>query len=186
MKVPNLPACIWTIGHSTRTIDEFVALLQQHEIALLADVRRFPGSRRLPHFHTDALQASLAARGIDYQWFPGLGGRRRAAKDSPNDGWRNAAFKGYADHLHSEEFQDAFASLCEAACQRRTALMCAELLWWRCHRSLVSDVLKFHGAEVLHIQDEKHLSQHPYTAPARKVGGQLAYPSMGGDPLRIS
>lgn len=179
----NAPLTIWTIGHSTRSIEAFVALLQHHRIEAIADVRRFPGSRRLPHFGEEALRASLREHGMEYRLITQLGGRRRAAPDTPNTGWRNASFRGYADHLGSDEFDDGLRFLLDLAGQRRTAMMCAEVLWWRCHRSLVSDVLKLRGIEVLHIQDEKQVSTHPFTAPARLVAGKLSYAPTGGEPL---
>ncbi len=178
------PACIWTLGHSTRTIEAFIALLQAHRIEAIADVRRFPGSRRLPQFGEQALCQSLAEAGIDYRWIGELGGRRRPAADSANVAWRNASFRGYADHLASAEFAAGLERLLELAASRRTAMMCAEVLWWRCHRSLVSDVLKVRGIEVLHIQDENPAEPHPYTAPARLVDGQLCYEPDRGEPAR--
>lgn len=177
------PNQIWTIGHSTRTLDEFIALLKQHSITALADVRRHPGSRRLPQFGSEALAATLPEQGIHYQWIPELGGRRRATRDSINNGWRNSSFKGYADHMASAEFAHGIEQLTALAQQQPTAMMCAELLWWRCHRSLVSDLFKFRGWQVHHIQDATHLNDHPYTAPARDVDGQLLYPAAGGEPL---
>ena len=177
------PDTIWTVGHSTHTIEAFIALIQHHHIEAIADVRRFPGSRRLPHFGEDALRASLAEHGIDYRFIPQLGGRRRAAPDTPNTGWRNASFRGYADHIASKEFENGIEELMAIAGRRRTAMMCAEVLWWRCHRSLVSDVLKLRGIQVLHIQDPKQVSEHPYTAPARLINGRLSYAPHGGEPL---
>ncbi|UAW97258.1 DUF488 domain-containing protein [Halopseudomonas nanhaiensis] len=179
----NAPHTVWTIGHSTHSIEAFIALLQHYDIEAIADVRRFPGSRRLPHFGEDALRASLLEHGIEYRLIPQLGGRRRAAPDTPNTGWRNASFRGYADHIASEEFDEGLRILLELAGQRRTSMMCAEVLWWRCHRSLVSDVLKVRGIEVLHIQDAKQIGEHPFTAPARLVAGKLSYAPSGGEPL---
>jgi uncharacterized protein (DUF488 family) len=166
---------IWTIGHSTRTLDEFVGVLEHYGVRAIADVRRHPGSRRLPQFGQAALQESLERRGLVYLWIAELGGRRRPVKDSPNVAWRNTSFRGYADHLESHEFQQGLKTLLEFADTQATAMMCAELLWWRCHRALVSDVLKLHGMEVVHIQDEKHLTEHPYTSPAKVEAGHLRY-----------
>ncbi|HQZ79131.1 MAG TPA: DUF488 domain-containing protein [Steroidobacteraceae bacterium] len=166
---------IWTIGHSTRSLDEFLELLADHRLEAVADVRRFPGSRRYPHFAQAALSATLAERGIAYHWIPALGGRRRARPDSPNTGWRNASFRGYADHIGSAEFSRGLDELLQLADRLRTALMCAEAVWWRCHRSLIADVLRSRGIEVVHILDAKHSVVHPYTAPARIVHGQLSY-----------
>lgn len=168
---------IWTIGHSTRSLEEFLGLLAQYRIEAVADVRRFPGSRRYPHFAGEALAQSLPAHGVAYQWLPKLGGRRRPHADSPNTGWRNESFRGYADHLASPEFAEGLAELLALAARARTAMMCAETLWWRCHRSLISDVLRLRGIEVIHIQDATHSTVHPYTSPARVVDGQLSYPA---------
>ena len=135
------PAAIWTIGHSTRTLEEFLALLAAYSIEAIADVRRFPGSRRQPQFARDVLAACLPAHGVGYQWFPQLGGRRRTRPDSPNNAWRNAAFRGYADHLASAEFAEGLAARLAYAARQRTAVMCAEAVSWRCHRSIISYVL---------------------------------------------
>ena len=166
---------IWTIGHSSRTLDEFLALLAQHGIEAIADVRRFPGSRRQPWFARESLEASLAVRDIAYLWVPALGGRRRPRADSPNVAWRNASFRGYADHLGSAEFAGGLDEVLELAARRRTAIMCAEVLWWRCHRALISDVLKVRGIEVVHILDEKHATAHRYTSAAHVEAGRLDY-----------
>jgi uncharacterized protein (DUF488 family) len=166
---------IWTIGHSTRSLDELVALLAQYGIQAIADVRRHPGSRRLPWFARDALEKSLPAQGLAYLWLPALGGRRRARPDSPNTAWRNASFRGYADHIGSEEFAAGLDELLELAGRLRTALMCAELLWWRCHRALIADVLTVRGIEVVHILDAKQSKVHPYTSAARVLDGRLSY-----------
>ncbi|HET7811793.1 MAG TPA: DUF488 domain-containing protein [Steroidobacteraceae bacterium] len=166
---------IWTIGHSTRTLDELLALLAPFEVQAVADVRRHPGSRRQPWFLREALEASLPPRGFKYRWIPALGGRRRARPDSTNDAWRNASFRGYADYIETPEFADGLEVLLDLARQRRTAMMCAEILWWRCHRALIADVLKFRGIEVVHILDEKHAVAHPYTSAARIVDARLSY-----------
>src|SRR5580698_5069158 len=142
---------LWTIGHSTHPLDEFLALLARHEIEAVADVRRFPGSRRLPQFNHDALAAALGARDIRYEPFPELGGRRTPRPDSTNLAWRNASFRGYADYMETAEFQGAIARLLPIARARRTTVMCAEALWWRCHRSLIADYTKAAGHTVLHI-----------------------------------
>jgi uncharacterized protein (DUF488 family) len=166
---------IWTIGHSTRTLEEFLGLLDEYGIEAIADVRRFPGSRRYPYFASEALAESLPAHGIAYRWLPELGGRRKVQPGSPNTAWRNASFQGYADHLASPEFATGLEKLLELAAERRTSLMCAEAVWWRCHRSLIADVLKLRGIEVVHIIDAKHTTVHPYTSAARIVDGQLSY-----------
>ena len=174
---------IWTLGHSTRSIEDFIALLRHYRIEAVADVRRFPGSRRLPQFGQEALRASLQEAGIVYQLITELGGRRRPAADSVNTAWRNTSFRGYADHTATPEFATGLARLQQLAATRRTSMMCAEILWWRCHRSLVSDVLMVSGTRVMHIQDEKHIEEHPYTRPARLYRGQLTYDATRGKPL---
>lgn len=166
---------IWTVGHSSRPLDEFLALLAQQRVEVLADVRRFPGSRRQPQYAQDALAASLARKRIRYCWLPALGGRRRARADSPNGAWRNASFRGYADHMASEEFARGMDELLALAAGRRTAIMCAEAPWWRCHRALIADQLCVAGIEVVHILDRTHSVAHPMTAPARIVRGALSY-----------
>jgi len=180
------PATVWTIGHSTRSLEQLIEILRHHQIEAIADVRRFPGSRRLPQFGEATLREGLEAHGLHYQWIEELGGSRRPRKDwqTPSLAWRNSSFRGYADHLRSDEFNRGLQRLLEMAAHRRTAMMCAEVLWWRCHRSLVSDVLKIRGIEVLHIQDEKPPAAHPFTAPARLVDGQLSYAEGKGESLR--
>jgi uncharacterized protein (DUF488 family) len=166
---------IWTIGHSTRPLDQFLELLAQHGVQAIADVRRFPGSRRQPQFGQDALRSALVAHGLVYHWFPALGGRRRPRAGSPNTAWRNASFQGYADHIESDEFAGGLSELLALAARLRTTLMCAELLWWRCHRALIADVLSVRGIAVVHIQDEKHAIPHRYTSAAHIVHGRLTY-----------
>ena len=176
---------IWTIGHSIRSLDEFLTLLAQYRIETVADVRRFPGSRRYPQYMETNLRASLAEHDVEYRWLPALGGRRKPLPDSLNSAWRNASFRGYADHLDSAEFADGMRDLLELAVRRRTALMCAELLWWRCHRSLIADVLCVRGIEVVHILDTTHTTAHPMTAPARIVDGQLTYAAKDDDAQQV-
>jgi uncharacterized protein (DUF488 family) len=168
-------ATIWTIGHSTRAIEEFLGLLQEYRIETIADVRSFPGSRKYPHFGQQALAEALAAHELGYAWLPALGGRRRASPDSPNTAWRNAAFRGYADYMASTAFEQGMARLLDLASRSRTALMCAEAVWWRCHRSLIADTLCVRGIDVMHILDAGHSSPHPMTQPARIVDGRLTY-----------
>lgn len=180
----SLPPSIWSVGHSTRTIEAFISLLQHHGIKAIADVRRFPGSRRLPQFSSANLAASLAEHDIAYQWFEELGGRRRASSASVDSAWRNASFRGYSEHVHSAEFESGLCSLLKLAEAYPTAMMCAEVLWWRCHRSMISDVLKLRGIEVRHIQDEKRITVHPYTSPARLLDGNLSYAEDAGEPLK--
>jgi uncharacterized protein (DUF488 family) len=181
--MPDDPATIWTIGHSTRTLQEFLGLLSDYRIEAIADVRRFPGSRRHPHFASDALAATLPAHGIAYQWLPKLGGRRKVQPGSPNTAWRNASFQGYADYTATAAFAEGLAELLKLAASKRTALMCAEAVWWRCHRSIISDVLKLRGIEVIQIIDTSHSTSHPYTSPARIVDGQLSYAAPQGELL---
>ncbi|HKB64496.1 MAG TPA: DUF488 domain-containing protein [Pyrinomonadaceae bacterium] len=166
---------IWTIGHSTRSADEFKEVLLSHKIEALVDVRSFPGSRRYPHFNKPELAGSLEAIGILYAHNPKLGGRRRPNPDSKNAAWKNASFRAYADHMESEEFKQGVEELLEVASTHRTAIMCAEALWWRCHRSLIADYLKSKGFTVIHIIDGKKTEAHPYTPAARIVEGRLSY-----------
>ena len=167
---------IWTIGHSTRSIDEFISLLAQNEIKLLVDVRAFPGSKRYPQFNKDALAESLNAPGIRYEHFPELGGKRKPKPDSRNTAWRNASFRGYADCMETEQFQKGIERLLDVAAEAGpTAIMCAEAVWWRCHRSLIADYLKARGVEVLHVLGANKVEPHPYTSAARIVNGELSY-----------
>ena len=167
---------IWTIGHSTREIDEFISLLKENEIKLLVDVRAWPGSKRYPQFNKDVLAESLTAHGIRYEHFPQLGGKRKSKPDSRNTAWRNASFRGYADYMETEQFQEGIERLLAvAAGAGPTAIMCAEAVWWRCHRSLISDSLKTRGLEVLHILGANKVEPHPYTPPARILNGELSY-----------
>ncbi len=169
------PHEVWTIGHSTRPLDAFVALLADHRIEVLADVRRFPGSRHNPQYQTAGLAAAMPGFGIEYRHFPALGGRRRTTPDSPNLAWRNASFRGYADYMASGEFAAAFAELFELAGRRRLAMMCAELLWWRCHRSMLADDFSLRGWKVMHILAPGQLAEHAFRVPARLVDGQVVY-----------
>jgi uncharacterized protein (DUF488 family) len=167
---------IWTIGHSTRTIDDFISLLNENGIKLAADVRMFPGSKRYPQFGREALAKSLGESGIRYEHFPELGGRRKAKLDSRNTAWRNASFRGYADYMETEQFQKGIERLLEVAAEAGpTAIMCAEAVWWRCHRSLIADYLKARGVEMLHIPGANKVDPHPYTPAARIVNGELSY-----------
>jgi uncharacterized protein (DUF488 family) len=143
----------------------------------VADVRRFPGSRRLPQYSAPALEGSLAARDIAYRWLPELGGRRRPDRDSPNDAWRHPAFRGYADYVATEEFAGGLFELLMLAEGLRTVIVCAEVLWWRCHRRLIADVLVSLGVEVVHIRDEHNAEPHRLAPPARIVRGRLTYAS---------
>ncbi|HEY5767375.1 MAG TPA: DUF488 domain-containing protein [Candidatus Udaeobacter sp.] len=184
---------IWTIGHSTRTIDDLISLLKENEIKLLVDVRAWPGSKRYPQFNRDALAESLNAHGIRYEHFPELGGKRKSKPDSRNTAWRNASFRGYADYMETQQFRTGVERLLafarsgglgsrrnerdgwEAVTPCRTAIMCAEAVWWRCHRCLIADYLKARGLEVLHVLGANKVEPHPYTSAARIVNGELSY-----------
>lgn len=167
---------IWTIGHSTRTIEEFVRALQAHGISLVADVRLLPGSKRYSQFNKERLAKSLIDHAIEYEHFPELGGRRKPRRDSRNTAWRNEAFRGYADHMETAEFSEGIARLQEIAERNgAVAIMCAEAVWWRCHRSLIADYLKAQGAEIIHIMNAKKTEPHPFTSAARFVDGKLNY-----------
>jgi uncharacterized protein (DUF488 family) len=166
---------IWTIGHSTRSSEKFIALLTAHAMMLVADVRRFPGSRKHPQFGQAALQAALRSAGLEYVHLPELGGRRQPRADSPNTAWRNEAFRGYADYMQSDDYRSGIERLLRLAGRARTVVMCAEALWWRCHRALIADDLKVLGAQVLHIRGAVEVQEHPYTAAARILNGKLSY-----------
>ena len=166
---------IWTVGHSTRTASELRDVLTAHGIELVVDVRRFPGSRRLPHFGAAALETNLGKAGFGYHALPALGGRRKPIPDSPNDAWRHVAFRGYADHVASDEFAEGLEELLMLAHGLRTAIMCAELLWWRCHRRLIADVLVSLDFPVFHIRDADSVEPHRLAAPARLENGVLTY-----------
>lgn len=166
---------IWTIGHSTRSIDDFVDILHQHKIEVLADVRHFPGSRRFPHFNKPELNKALADERVRYEHFVDLGGRRAAKPDSHNLAWRNESFRGYADYMETPPFGAAIQRLVELTSTGRTAIMCSEAVWWRCHRSLIADFLKVDGWQVLHIMDAAKTQEHPYTSAAAIVDGKLSY-----------
>ena len=178
-KEPKSRSRIWTIGHSTRKIDIFVELLKENGIKLVADVRMFPGSKRYPQFGREALGRSLNEVGIRYEHFPELGGRRKAKPDSKNTAWRNEMFRGYADYMETKDFQKGVERLLELAEKSgATAIMCAEAVWWRCHRSLISDYLKGRGVEVLHILDRGKVESHPFTSAAKIVNGELSYKAL--------
>jgi uncharacterized protein (DUF488 family) len=166
---------VWTVGHSNRTIDDFITLLRSHHIELLADVRRFPGSKRYPHFNREALAPALKEHGIDYQHFEDLGGRRDTKPDSPNSAWRNEGFRGYADYMESDAFRSGIERFVAEATKRPAALMCAEVLWWQCHRSMIADYLKAAGAQVLHILGPEKTEEHRLSKPAQIVDGKLTY-----------
>jgi uncharacterized protein (DUF488 family) len=171
---------LWTIGHSTRPIDAFVGLLHTHRVELLADVRRFAGSRAHPQYHADRLGPALESAGVLYHPMPALGGRRAPTPDAPPTGWRVAGFRGYAEYIQGDEFAAALGELADLAGGVRTAIMCAEAVWWRCHRRIIADVLVSLGAAVHHIGD-RGAEPHRLAPPAHLVGGVLSYaPADGG------
>lgn len=172
---------LWTIGHSTRDWDVFVAMLRQADIAALADVRRFAGSRRNPQFSGETMARMLSEDGIAYLPMPELGGRRPARPDSSNTAWRNAGFRGYADYMATDGYLAARTRLESLARERRVAVMCAEAMWWQCHRSLIADDFKARGWEVIHLLSPGREQAHPYTSAARIVDGRLDY-SLPADP----
>ena len=157
------------------SIEDFLARLRSFQIELLADVRSFPGSRRYPQFNQKSLMSSLVSSGIRYEHFRELGGRRRARPDSPNVVWRNESFRGYADYMETEDFRAGVARLLGLAGKQRVAIMCSEAVWWRCHRSMISDYLKVKGIEVVHIMSEGKSEVHPFTSAARVLNGELSY-----------
>jgi uncharacterized protein (DUF488 family) len=174
-----MPLELFTIGHSTHSAEEFVALLEQHKIGLLADIRRFPGSRKYPHFNRENLESILQQAGIEYRWLEELGGRRNKAKQVAvdNGGLRNASFKNYADYMQTPEFRAAIEKLLALATQKRTAYMCSESVFWRCHRRLVSDYLLALGHAVWHIMPTGDLRPHTLTEGAQVSRGNVTYPS---------
>ena len=166
---------IWTVGHSTRTAEDLLDLLREHSIKALVDVRSFPGSRRYPHFNKEELSNWVPSAGIEYIHMPVLGGRRKPRADSRNAAWQNAGFRGYADYMETSDFQNGVEKLLEVACAKPTAIMCAEALWWRCHRGLIADYLKVRGIGVIHIIAAGKSEDHPFTSAARIVEGRLSY-----------
>ncbi len=169
-------ATLYTIGHSTRTLDELIETLQAHSVAALADIRAFPMSRRLPHFNRESLEKSLPAAGIEYLWTKQLGGRRGTIRDdSPNIALRNPSFRNYADYMLTGEFQHAAGELVQRAEKTRLAYMCAERVYFRCHRMLVSDWMVAHGHEVFHIDGAGPAKPHKLLPEARVIDGELIY-----------
>jgi len=166
---------IWTIGHSTLKIDEFSKILAAFDIKIIADIRGLPGSTRYPHFNKENLEATLSEINIKYFHLKNLGGRRKTRKDSKNLGWRNESFRGYADYMETEDFINAVNELEKIAVENRVALMCAEVLWCRFHRSIIADYLKLNGWKVIHIMSITKAEEHSYTQPARIIQGKLKY-----------
>ena len=172
---------IWTVGHSTRSAEEFLAHLQAQDINGVADVRAFPNSRRHPHFGREKLREFLAVTGTDYRHFPALGGLRKPRVDSRNGAWKNQSFRGYADHMQTAEFTEAIDALIDFCRDRRVAVMCAEALWWQCHRMLIADALVVRDVDVLHIMSTRGGSAaqpHTLTPFARPDGRWVLYPAL--------
>jgi uncharacterized protein (DUF488 family) len=167
---------VFTLGHSTLPIERFVALLKVYDIERLVDIRTIPGSRHNPQFNDTALADTLKAEHLEYLHMRALGGLRRARKDSPNTGWRNANFRGYADYMQTEAFQNALESLIDMSRRKRVAIMCAEAVPWRCHRSLVADALNVHGVPAIEILSESSYRTHTLTPFAEVHGLQITYP----------
>jgi uncharacterized protein (DUF488 family) len=169
---------IYTIGHSIHPAEQFLALLRAHEVCKVADIRTVPKSRRHPQFNSDTLDAYLQAHGIVYRHFPALGGLRKARPDSVNTGWRHSGFRGYADHMQTVEFCAGLESLLSFAADARTAVMCAEAVWWQCHRQLLSDALLARGVTVRHILGSADAKVHHLSDFARLVNGRVMYPGL--------
>lgn len=172
---PHEEITIWTIGHSTRSAAALIEILDAHGIKVLADVRRYPSSRRHPQFNATQLASALAEAGIEYTDFREMGGWRKPRPDSPNTAWRSPGFRGYADYMETDAFRQAVTRLLALARRKSTAIMCAEALWWHCHRMLISDYLKAQGVTVIHIFDKEKTELHPFTREARLVEGKLCY-----------
>lgn len=177
MAVTSGNRSIYTVGHSTRSLADFVALLKRYGIGLLADVRTIPRSRHNPQFNADALQSFLPSQGIGYQHLKELGGLRHSRADSPNTGWRNDSFRGFADYMQTPAFEATLLALLELAQQHTVALMCAEAVPWRCHRSLIADALVVRGIDVTDIFDLKHAKPHILNNLARVTGSTIIYPA---------
>ncbi len=166
---------IWTIGHSTKSAEYFIEMLQSFFIEVMVDIRTYPGSNRYPHFNKENLENILPGNCINYVHLKSLGGRKKSKPDSKNTTWKNAGFRGYADYMETEEFKNSIHELEAIALKKRTAYMCSEAVWWRCHRSLVSDYLKANGWIVYHIMDVAKATEHTYTKPAKIIEGRLSY-----------
>jgi len=170
---------LYTIGHSTRSIQEFISLLIENKIDFLADVRQFPFSKRYTHFNKELLKKVLEEHHIHYEHFVTLGGRRPALKNSKNVVWKNPSFRGYADYMETDAFKEGIADLLKVTEGYSAAIMCSEAVWWRCHRSMISDYLKSIGIEVSHILSHGKIEPHPYTSPAKIINGKLSYEDEG-------
>lgn len=166
---------VYTIGHSTRSLAEFLDMLQSFDTKTLVDIRRLPGSRKFPQFDQENLKVSMEEAGIQYSYMADLGGRRKVQSDSKNTRWNNKSFRGYADYMETKEFENAVVELEHSALKQPTAYMCSEAVWWRCHRSMVSDYLKAKGWTVFHIMAIGKVQEHTYTSPARVVDETVFY-----------
>ncbi|HNP19786.1 MAG TPA: DUF488 domain-containing protein [Fulvivirga sp.] len=174
MKSHNIKS-VYTIGHSTHPLEVLVAMLHSIPIELVVDIRSYPGSRKYPQFNKENLAVSLPKNNIEYIHLGELGGRRKVKPDSKNTSWRHLAFRGYADYMETPEFKSGLLKLEKLASNKTVAFMCSEAVWWRCHRSMVADILKLHGWTVMHIMGMGKTSEHPYTQPASIVEGELSY-----------
>jgi uncharacterized protein (DUF488 family) len=179
MEIDNADKIIFTIGHSTHSADDFISFLKSFNVTMLVDVRNFPGSKRYPHFNKETLELFLDQHQIGYMHLKELGGRRKPLTDSTNTRWRNSAFRGYADYMETNDFRSAVTTLQEIASKQATAYMCAEAVWWSCHRALISDYLKVRHWRVMHIMGIRKAQEHPFTSAARVINGQLRYDEPG-------
>lgn len=170
------PPIVFTVGHSTRLLKDFIAMLKNYNVKKLLDVRTVPRSRHNPQFNKETLPGNLSKTGISYLHMPGLGGLRHPAKDSPNTGWRNASFRGFADYMQTEDFKENMNNLIGIAKKKQVALMCAESVPWRCHRSLIADALQARGVQVKHIMSQKSCKDHVFTPWIKVRGLQITYP----------
>lgn len=166
---------IWTIGHSTHTENEFLEMINSFEIKNLVDVRSLPGSRKFPQFNKENLEIIMPENRISYFHFTDLSGRRKVVPNSKNTTWRNPSFQGYADYMQTDDFKKGLQKLEKLALEKRTAFFCSEAVWWRCHRSMISDALKAESWEVCHIMAKNKCTDHPYTQPAKIIHGKLTY-----------
>ncbi|HZH87902.1 MAG TPA: DUF488 domain-containing protein [Chitinophagaceae bacterium] len=166
---------IWTIGHSTHDIDVLIEMLKAFKIEIVLDVRRFPSSRKFPHFNKETFRNALQDQNIGYLHLEGIGGRRKIIVKSKNVAWRNPSFRAYADHMETAEFKESFEELKNIARKQSAAILCSEAVWWRCPRSLLSDLLKINGWKVIHIMNAKKETEHPYTQAAQILEGELRY-----------
>lgn len=172
---PLEPHIIYTIGHSTHTLAEFIGMLKSFDIKTLVDIRQYPGSRKYPQFNKESLEVEMPRNGIEYMHMKELGGRRKVVQNSKNTRWRHASFRGYADYMETAAFKEAITDLEAIALRKTTAYMCSEAVWWRCHRSMVSDFLKVQGWTVLHITAAGKAKEHPYTSAARIADNRVFY-----------